>query len=54
MALETAFERILRVLKESEGIDPALKTGLEEGIELLQKSPTVPGFMKIVEKNCEE
>lgn len=54
MAPETAFERIRRVLDESEEIDSALKEGLEEGIRLIEKGPTNAGFKKIVEKNLPE
>lgn len=54
MAPETAFERIRRVLEESEEIDSALKEGLKEGIQLLEKSPTNAGFKKIVERNLPE
>lgn len=54
MPVETALERILRVLEESKEIDPGLKTGLREGLELLEATATTPGFQKIVEKNAPE
>ena len=54
MASESALERILRVLEESEQIDSSLKPALEQGIRLLEASPTVPGFQAIVEKSVTE
>lgn len=54
MAVETALERILRVLDESKEIDPSLKAGLREGLELLEATPTTQGFQKIVEKTNPE
>jgi hypothetical protein len=52
MANETALERILRVLDESDQIEPSFKAGLKEGLFLLEASPTVPGIQAIVEKSA--
>lgn len=51
MANETALERILRVLNESEEVEPELKPALEEGLLLLENTPTPAGFQKIVERS---
>lgn len=50
MVNENAISRILRVLDESSEIENELKPFLREGILLLEASPTVAGFQRIVEQ----
>lgn len=50
MANESAIDRILRVLDESQEISEELKPSLKQAILLVETSPTVAGFQKIVEK----